>query len=115
MISIAEAVAHAESERERLERTKANRVGDRFKRFYSSFGWRKARYQFFAKQPRPLRCSCCGVGSEAKLVVDHIDPIKRSWARRFDEDNFQLMCTACNLGKASTDTTDWRDHSFSSA
>jgi hypothetical protein len=42
------------------------------------------------------------------LICDHIEPIKKSWGRRLDATNFQLLCNDCNLAKASSDQTDWR-------
>jgi 5-methylcytosine-specific restriction endonuclease McrA len=88
---------------------------DKYKRFYSSRAFRAAAYRFKAAQPKPLRCACCGADStQTRIVCDHIVPIKDKdgigWSRRLDVTNFQLLCTDCNLAKASTDQTDWREH-----
>ena len=81
----------------------------KFKRFYRSRAWRAARYAFLKTQPRPLRCKCCGAtAAHARLVVDHIVPIKKDWGRRLGQANLQLLCDDCNLAKASDDSTDWR-------
>jgi 5-methylcytosine-specific restriction protein A len=85
---------------------------DRFKKFYSSPAWKKARWRFMASQPKPLRCAACGRTSrETALAVDHVVPLRRDWSRRLDPTNFQILCTPdCNyFGKGSRDD-DWRDN-----
>jgi 5-methylcytosine-specific restriction endonuclease McrA len=107
MPTVAEAIAAAEAE-QRLRVARAEQ-SDKYRRFYSSRAFRAARYAYLKKLPRPLRCMCCGATAKhARLCVDHRIPLKRDWTRRLDQTNFQLLCTDCNLAKASTDTTDWR-------
>jgi 5-methylcytosine-specific restriction endonuclease McrA len=100
-----------------VERERAARAAehDKFAAFYRSRKWRAARYAFMKVQPRPLRCRCCGsTAADIRLCVDHIEPIKKNWARRNDPSNYQLLCNDCNLAKASSDTTDWRSDAPSS-
>lgn len=99
---------------ERAQRARGATPG-RFTKFYSSRAWRRARYEFLKRQPRPLRCACCGATTaDTRLAVDHIEPIKKNWERRLDQTNFQLLCAgndgcAGNLAKGSRDQTDWRE------
>lgn len=76
--------------------------------FYDSWEWKRLRYDFIKDQKR--RCQCCGATAEggAKIVVDHIKPIRRFWSARLDKTNLQLLCDDCNMGKGSRDETDWR-------
>jgi 5-methylcytosine-specific restriction endonuclease McrA len=107
MTTVAEAIAAVEAA-ERARAARAER-SDKFKKFYSSRAWRTARYQFLKTQLRPLRCKCCGADStQTRIVCDHVISVKRDWSRRLDPSNFQLLCTDCNLAKASRDQTDWR-------
>lgn len=78
------------------------------KTFYSSYEWRKVRYQALLRNGG--RCEACGASSKdgATLNVDHIRPVKKYWALRMDIDNLQVLCGACNHGKANWDETDWR-------
>lgn len=93
----------------RSDSVNARADAGKFARFYKSRAWRAARYMFLKSQPRPLRCRCCGATAvHARLVVDHIIPIKKDWSRRLDQTNLQLLCNDCNLAKASSDSTDWR-------
>jgi 5-methylcytosine-specific restriction endonuclease McrA len=88
---------------------RVRRARDVFAAFYRSRAWRAARYAFIKVQPKPLRCSACGATArDARICVDHIEPIKKNWARRLDKSNFQLLCNDCNLAKASRDQTDFR-------
>ncbi len=81
---------------------------DRRKAFYASRSWRKARYE--ALKTAKGRCQCCGVTANdgARLVVDHVKPVRLYWHLRLEHSNFQVLCNDCNLAKASSDETDWR-------
>lgn len=76
--------------------------------FYESWEWKRLRYQHIKDRRR--RCECCGQTPDdgVRIVVDHINPIRRFWDRRLDPNNLQLLCDDCNQGKGSRDTTDWR-------
>ena len=76
--------------------------------FYKSREWRELRYQFIVTQDG--RCACCGRCSKQGIVlhVDHIYPRSKYWKLALNEDNLQLLCEDCNLGKSNKDTTDWR-------
>lgn len=74
----------------------------------SSDRWRKLRYDALKKSNR--RCELCGEGkgTGAVLHVDHIKPVSLFPELKFDPNNLQVLCEACNLGKGNRDATDWR-------
>jgi 5-methylcytosine-specific restriction endonuclease McrA len=117
MSSIAELIADIDAVEQRRAEQRAAKAeqADRYSRFYKSRAYRAARYQFWCRQEeRPVRCRACGVtAAQARLVCDHIVPIKKDWSRRLDQSNFQILCNDCNLAKASSDQTDWRTDSES--
>lgn len=77
--------------------------------FYESWEWKRTRYDFLKGKDR--RCECCGTSPAhgARMVVDHVKPIRHFWALRLDPKNLQLLCDDCNMGKGSRDMTDWRE------
>jgi hypothetical protein len=78
-------------------------------KFYASWEWKRLRYDFIKDKDR--RCGCCGATPEdgARIVVDHVKPIRLFWGLRLDKKNLQLLCDDCNMGKGSRDQTDWRE------
>lgn len=78
--------------------------------FYLSKEWLGSKGRYGALKAGNGRCQACGTSrmQGVRLVVDHIAPIRTSWSRRFDDDNLQVLCDDCNLGKGSWDCTDWR-------
>jgi 5-methylcytosine-specific restriction endonuclease McrA len=46
------------------------------------------------------------------IRVDHIRPIRYYWENRYDLDNLQVLCEACNDAKGSLDMTDYRPQAF---
>ena len=85
----------------------------KFKRFYQSRAWKAARYRYLKSlKPEERHCTCCGitVALGARLVVDHIIPIRteEGWRRRLTGP-FQILCNDDNLSKGSSDQTDWRE------
>ncbi len=78
------------------------------KRFYSSREWLELRHGALLKAKG--RCALCG-SSAAEGIVLHVDHIKpRSlypWLALKDN-NLQVLCHDCNLGKSNLDETDWR-------
>ena len=78
--------------------------------FYSSWEWKKARYQ--ALQRYGAKCMLCGATpqSGAQICVDHIKPRALYPALELDLDNLQVLCDDCNMGKGRWDQTDWRPH-----
>lgn len=76
--------------------------------FYQSWEWKRCRYDFIKDRER--RCQCCGntPAQGARIVVDHIKPLRKYWDLRLDHNNLQLLCDDCNKGKGSRDETDWR-------
>jgi HNH endonuclease len=76
--------------------------------FYSSFEWRKLRYEILKESDH--RCACCGTSTHdgAALTVDHIKPIRHFPHLALDKQNLQVLCRTCNIGKGSWDETDWR-------
>jgi 5-methylcytosine-specific restriction endonuclease McrA len=81
---------------------------DKRKAFYNSRAWRSARYE--ALKAANGRCMACGdsPADGARLVVDHVKPVRHHWHLRLEPSNFQVLCSNCNLAKASSDETDWR-------
>jgi hypothetical protein len=83
--------------------------------FYNSRGWKRCRYGFL-REWRSLCdpvCMCCRVSEQTKLLnVDRILPLKNNWFLRYDWNNLQVLCEDCNIGKGSTDTTDFRPAHF---
>ncbi len=110
MATISEAVAAIEAaEAERAARRALQPTTRDKKNFYSSWAWRRLRYQVLMERGRV--CECCGarVGEpEVVISVDHIIPVSKRWDLRYDKTNCQVMCMACQMGKSNTDTTDFR-------
>lgn len=83
--------------------------------FYASWDWKKARYK--ALQKHGATCMLCGArrgdtasdGEPVRICVDHIKPLSKFWGLRLDQDNLQVLCHDCNMGKGAWDETDWRD------
>ena len=78
--------------------------------FYLSPQWLNSRARYQAIKAARGACQACGARKSdgAKLVVDHIKPVRRYWHLRLAPDNLQVLCEPCNLGKGSWDQTDWR-------
>ena len=76
--------------------------------FYQSQQWRDLRYQILNKQGH--RCKKCGIGrvDGAKLQVDHIKPRSKYPELELDEDNLQVLCEECNMGKSNKYEDDYR-------
>jgi len=110
-VTIDEIVA-CELRREAEKQAKQPRDGsskDARKDFYSSAQWRNSRGRYEALKRAGGRCEACGAsGKGVKLCVDHIKPVRKYWELRFAEENMQVLCDGCNLGKGSWDETDWR-------
>lgn len=98
----------------RRERKKAKRIqtvsvsGDKFRDFYDSKEWKYARYK--ALQRMGGRCMCCGASAAEgrQMNVDHIKSVRYHWRLRLDQNNLQVLCSDCNVGKGARDDTDWR-------
>jgi 5-methylcytosine-specific restriction endonuclease McrA len=74
---------------------------EQIKEFYTTPEWKELRKETYAK----LTHFCPVCGSEEKLVVDHIKPVRFFWEERLNPDNLQILCDDCNLEKASN--TQW--------
>lgn len=76
--------------------------------FLTSYAWRTLRMQAL-KLYGPV-CMCCGDSPQngAVINVDHIKPRKHFPQLALDIGNLQILCGACNQGKANWDQTDWR-------
>lgn len=75
--------------------------------FYSSWEWKKLRYNVLLKYGR--RCMCCGATPpDAIMVVDHIKPRKKYPELSLNMDNLQVLCRCCNMGKSNNNYTDFR-------
>jgi len=67
------------------------------KKFYNSNAWKKLRKEAYDN----LVHFCPVCGSEEKLNVDHINPVRYFWEQRLDINNLQILCEECNLEKGS--------------
>lgn len=74
------------------------------KDFYLSWEWKKARFNTLKKYGAV--CMLCG--SDHRVVVDHIKPRSKYPELELDEDNLQVLCNECNMGKSNDDQTDFR-------
>ena len=76
--------------------------------FYKSREWKELRYAALKKYG--ARCMCCGTtpGYGARIVVDHIKPVRTHGHLRLAISNLQILCNTCNRGKGSRCSKDWR-------
>lgn len=79
--------------------------------FYSSWDWKRARYE--AIRIHGNRCQCCGWRpgdtENGHLVVDHIVPRSKRPDLALDVGNLQVLCNDCNMGKSNQFADDFRD------
>ena len=73
--------------------------------FYRSDQWRQLRYRVIQKNGGT--CMACKA-TDKPIHVDHIKPRSLYPELELDEDNLQILCEDCNLGKLHLDETDWR-------
>jgi 5-methylcytosine-specific restriction endonuclease McrA len=78
------------------------------KSFYNSWQWKRLRYRVLKERGRACECCKATAADGAKIVVDHVHPIRRFFHLRLDAKNLQVLCDSCNRGKGSHDATDWR-------
>ena len=74
--------------------------------FFISSAWRKLRYKVIRKYEG--KCMACN-RDDLPLHVDHIKPRSKYPELALKEDNLQILCEDCNLGKSNIDETDWRE------
>ncbi len=76
--------------------------------FLKSYKWRELRQKVLDKYDG--RCMCCGAtaSDDIYLCVDHIKPRKTHPELALDINNLQILCNACNHGKANWNSRDWR-------
>ena len=70
--------------------------------FYRTRVWRELRYKVLVRLGR--KCQCCGQ-TEGYIHVDHILPRSIRPDLEIEENNLQVLCEACNIGKSNKDTT----------
>lgn len=86
---------------------RTNKTKKPTKSFYASWEWKKLRYKVIMKYDR--QCMCCGASPpNVTLVVDHIKPRSKFPKLEMKEDNLQVLCNSCNMGKSNKDETDFR-------
>jgi 5-methylcytosine-specific restriction endonuclease McrA len=73
--------------------------------FYNTREWRELRYKTLVMHGKV--CMACGA-KEGIFHVDHIKPRSKHPEMELNQDNLQVLCESCNLGKSNTDETDWR-------
>lgn len=82
--------------------------------FYSSWEWATLRKKVLNEFG--ARCQCCGAtkddvdsgGKRVMIQVDHIKSLHHHWSKRLDQNNLQVLCRECNMGKGAWDETDHR-------
>ena len=77
--------------------------------FYKSKEWRRLRVRVLEKYE--CKCMMCGHSPKEHGIVIHVDHIKPRSTHphlQLKEDNLQLLCEDCNLGKSNKYKTDWR-------
>jgi HNH endonuclease len=76
--------------------------------FFETQIWKRVRYAALARYS--ARCQCCGASAStgATLHVDHIKPRSKYPELALSDDNLQVLCGDCNIGKSNVDQTDWR-------
>lgn len=83
----------------------------RSKDFYSSWEWKKLRFE--ALKAHGHRCQCCGWRpgdtEHGHLVVDHIKPRRKNPELQLELSNLQVLCNDCNMGKSDIYEDDFRD------
>lgn len=94
--------------RKKTKRIARSLNGSNGQAFYLSPEWRQLRYKVLKKNQG--RCQCCGstAADGKKMHVDHIKPRSKFPKLSLCEENMQLLCEDCNLGKGAWDDTDWR-------
>jgi 5-methylcytosine-specific restriction endonuclease McrA len=76
------------------------------KEFYSTNEWLQLRYKILKRDGR--KCACCGASSiNVVFHVDHIKPRSLFPELELFQDNLQVLCEDCNLGKSNLDMTNW--------
>ncbi|MGI9435163.1 MAG: HNH endonuclease signature motif containing protein [Geminicoccaceae bacterium] len=86
-------------------------VSETADQFYRSHRWRRLRVDALeANRARYglLACECCGMVDVRSWHVDHIYPRSTHPELALDPDNLQVLCDACNIGKGTAYTTNWR-------
>ena len=90
-------------------KTKAINRKKAYRKFHTSEEWRRLRYKVLKK----FNGCCCLCGRSHQkhgvvIHVDHIKPRSKYPELKLDENNLQLLCEDCNLGKSNRDSIDWR-------
>lgn len=100
--------AHSCKNRNSLSRNKTNTSKVSSDGFYDSWEWKTLRYKVIKKYG--ARCMLCGrtPADGVKICVDHIKPRALFPELELDENNLQVLCNDCNMGKGRWDETDWR-------
>jgi 5-methylcytosine-specific restriction endonuclease McrA len=79
--------------------------------FYRSYKWRRLRVDTLETNRERygmLACECCGMMGDGAFHVDHIYPRSTHPELALDPTNLQVLCEACNVGKGTAYTTNWR-------
>jgi 5-methylcytosine-specific restriction endonuclease McrA len=118
MPSVEEGAASRIAARKRASEPAPETYGEKAKRFYASWPWRKLRFKILAENAQrhggtPV-CELCAAprGDGVVLHVDHIVALSRDWEKRLDPTNLQVLCGACNQGKTNGPARDFRPAEF---
>lgn len=74
--------------------------------FYETREWRELRYRILRKYG--FKCMACGAVPPPALHVDHVKPRSKFPHLELDENNLQVLCEDCNLGKSNLFEDDLR-------
>ncbi len=73
----------------------------KYRAFYKTKEWKQLREQVIQEYRANNQLFCIACGTIEKLVVDHINPVKKFWDQRLERTNLHILCNDCNLGKGS--------------
>lgn len=75
--------------------------------FYDSREWKELRYRVLVKKGN--YCQACGRSPKdgISIHVDHIKPKSRFPHLSLREDNLQILCEDCNIGKSNKSCENW--------
>lgn len=71
--------------------------------FYRTKAWRDVRYKVLSESDK--RCQLCGTSPEqgSTMHVDHIKPRSLYPDLALEENNLQILCEDCNIGKMTNE------------
>lgn len=74
----------------------------RLNKFYMGMQWRSLSKAFRRRHPLCAHCTAMGVVRPCDMV-DHIQPVRTHWDRRYMSANLQALCHPCHALKTARD------------